>query len=67
MTHHIANNVFLNRWAVFVELNYHGTGASDIARRLKDGPKKDFDCPIVVKEYDMHMRGVDWANNCRNH
>ena len=30
--------------------------------RLKDGSKKEFQCPLAVKEYNMYMGGVDQAD-----
>ena len=47
---------------VTVVSNFHGTGSSKIMRRLRDGSKKEFDCPLAVKEYNMYMGGVDQAD-----
>ena len=35
--------------------NFHGTDTSNVSRRLRDGSKKKFDCPLAVKEYNMYM------------
>ena len=48
--------------AVTVASNFHGTGSKSIMRRLKDGSKKEFQCPLAVKEYNMYMGGVDQAD-----
>ena len=42
--------------------NFHGTDTSNVSRRLRDGSKKEFDCPLAVKEYNRYMGGVDLAD-----
>ena len=48
---------WMDNKAVHVISNFHGTEATGIKRKQKDGTKKDFSCPMAVKEYNMG--GVD--------
>ena len=61
-----ANKVAFFKWInskpVFIVSNFHGNGACKIEIRLRGDNKKDFECPVVAKEYKMHMGGVDWAD-----
>ncbi|GBM36035.1 hypothetical protein AVEN_274441-1 [Araneus ventricosus] len=50
-----------NRSAHFL-LNYHGNDTCNFRRRLKDGTKIDVTAPIVVKDYNGHMGGIDKAD-----
>ena len=47
---------------VAVVSNFHGTDKAKVSRRLRDSGKKEFDCPLAVKEYNMCMGGVDLAD-----
>ena len=47
---------------VTVVSNFHGTDTAKVSRSLRDGSKKEFDCPLAVKEYIMYMGGVDLAD-----
>jgi hypothetical protein len=47
---------------VHIVSNFHGTGVFEILRTQKDGTKKTFRCPIVIKEYNSYMGGVDKAD-----
>ena len=62
----VANDiVFYNQMdnkPVTVVSNFHGTDTAKVSRRLRDGSKKEFDCPLAVKEYIMYMGGVDLAD-----
>ena len=49
---------------VTVVSKFHGTDTGNVSRRLRDGNKKEFDCPLAVKEYNMYMGGVDLADFC---
>ena len=49
---------------VTVVSNFHGTDTAKVSRRLRDGIRKKFDCPLAVKEYNMCMGGVDLAELC---
>ncbi|GBL82154.1 hypothetical protein AVEN_252351-1 [Araneus ventricosus] len=42
--------------------NYHGNDTCKVQRRLKDGTKIDVTAPIVVKDYNGHMGGIDKAD-----
>ena len=33
-----------------------------VSRRLRDGSKNEFDCPLAVKEYNMYIGGVNLAD-----
>ncbi|GBO13535.1 hypothetical protein AVEN_2013-1, partial [Araneus ventricosus] len=45
--------------------NYHGNDTCKVQRRLKDGTKIDVTAPIVVKDYNEHMGGIDKAGMLR--
>ena len=59
----VANDIIFHKWMdnkpVTVVSNIHGTDTAKVSRRLRDGSKKEFDCPLVVKEYNMYMGGID--------
>ncbi|GBM16356.1 hypothetical protein AVEN_28317-1 [Araneus ventricosus] len=42
--------------------NYHGNDTYKVQRRLQDGTKIDVTTPIVVKDYNGHMGGIDKAD-----
>ena len=64
--HRVANGIAYFKWMdskpVTVVSNFHGTGSTNIMRRLGDSSKKEFKCPLAVKEYNMYMGGVDQAD-----
>ncbi|GBL71895.1 hypothetical protein AVEN_236793-1 [Araneus ventricosus] len=45
--------------------NYHGNDTCKVQRRLKDGTKIDVTAPIVVKDYNGHIGGIDKADMLR--
>ena len=38
--------------------NFHGTESSTVSRTQKDGTRKEFGCPVAVKDYNTYMGGV---------
>jgi len=52
----------MNSKAVTLVSNFHGTSSTKISRRLRDGSRQEFNCPLAVKEYNMYMGGVDQAD-----
>ncbi len=53
---------WMDNRAVHVISNFHGTELGTIKRTQKDGTKKDFSCPIAIREYNEQMGGVDKAD-----
>lgn len=51
--------------AVYLASNYHGNETNIVQRTLKDGSKSDITCPILVKDYNAFMGGVDHADRLR--
>ena len=49
----------MDKKPVTVVSNIHGTDTAKVSRRLRDGSKKEFNCPLAVKEYNMYMGGAD--------
>ena len=47
---------------VQVVSNFHGSNPSVILRTQKDGSKKQYNCPIAIKDYNTFMGGVDKAD-----
>ncbi|KAF2351878.1 PiggyBac transposable element-derived protein [Trinorchestia longiramus] len=45
--------------SVHLVSNYHGIDITSVQRRQKDGTKKNVSCPVVVKDYNQYMGGVD--------
>lgn len=50
---------------VYFASNFHGSEETFVKRRNKDGNKTSVKCPIVVKDYNSHMFGVDLADQLR--
>ncbi|GLV38540.1 hypothetical protein CBL_05104 [Carabus blaptoides fortunei] len=50
---------------VYFASNYHGTEATTTLRTQKDGTRHEVACPIVVKDYNVFMGGVDKADQLR--
>ena len=48
--------------SVNVLSNFHGTESSTVLRTQKDGTRKEFGCPVAVKDYNTYMGGVDKAD-----
>lgn len=46
--------------------NYHGTEATTLSRRDRDGTKKDIVAPMIVRDYNSSMGGVDKADMLRS-
>lgn len=42
--------------------NFHGTEPATVLRTQKDGTRKDFNCPVSIKDYNIFMGGVDKAD-----
>ena len=63
---HVANDITFYKWVdnkpVTAVSNVHGTDTAKVSRRLRDGSKKEFDCPLAIEEYNMYMGGVDLAD-----
>ena len=61
----VANDIVFYKWMdnkpVTVVSDFHGTDTAKVSRRLRDGSRKKFDCPLAVKEYNMCMGGVNLA------
>ena len=61
--YHVANGIVFYKWignkSVTVVSNFHWTDTAKVSRRLRDGSRKEFDCPLAVKEYNMYMGRVD--------
>ena len=62
----VASDIVFYNWMdnkpVPVVSNFHGTDTAKVSRKLRDGSKKEFDCPLAVKKYNMYMGGVDLAD-----
>ncbi len=58
--------IFYVKWndnkPVQVVSNFHGSNPSVILRTQKDGSKKQYNCPIAIKDYNTFMGGVDKAD-----
>ena len=53
---------WMDNKAVHMVSNFHGSEVSFVYRTQKDGSKKEFSCPTVVKNYNQDMGGVDKAD-----
>ena len=56
--------IFISVWTTApatVVSNFHGTDTRKVSRRLRDGTKKEFDCPMAVNEYNMYMGRKNWS------
>lgn len=49
---------------VFFASNYYGTEVDKVKRKNQKGDKLDVSCPVVVKDYNQNMGGVDCADQC---
>ena len=62
----VANDIVFYKWMdnkpITVVSNFHGTDTAKVSRRLRDNSKKEFDCPLAAKEYNMYMAGVNLAD-----
>ena len=48
--------------SVNVLSNFHGPESSNVLRTQKDGTRKEFGCPVAVKDYNTYMGGADNAD-----
>lgn len=51
--------------AVLLASNFHGSEETVVKRRKPDGARIEVPCPIVVKDYNENMGGVDKADQLR--
>ena len=62
----VANDIVFYKWMdnkpITVVSNFHGTDTAKVSRRLRDNSKKEFNCPLAVKEYNMYMARVNLAD-----
>ena len=62
----VANDIVFYKWMdnkpITAVSNFHGTDTAKVSRRLRDNSKKEFDCPLAAKEYNMYMAGVNLAD-----
>ena len=61
-TNDIVSHNWIDNKPVTVVSNFHGTDRAKFSRKLRDGSKKIFDCPLAIKGYNMYMGGVDLAD-----
>lgn len=52
--------------SVYFLSNFHGTETVEIKRKQKDGTRIDVTAPVVVRDYNSHMGGVDKADMLRS-
>lgn len=50
---------------VYLASNFHGSEESTVSRTEHDGSKKNIKCPLVIKDYNTFMGGVDKADQLR--
>lgn len=50
---------------VYFASNFHGSEEVTTLRTQKDGSRKEISCPLVVKDYNANMGGVDKADQLR--
>ena len=64
----VSNDIVFYKWMinkpVTVVSNFHGTNTAKVSRRLRKGSRKEFDCPLAVKEYNMYMGEVNLTDFC---
>ena len=54
---------WINKKSVFFLLNYHDPYViTEVTRRQKDGSLKMVSCPLLAKDYNIHMGYVDKAD-----
>ncbi|GLV38593.1 hypothetical protein CBL_08586 [Carabus blaptoides fortunei] len=50
---------------VYFASNFHGSEEAIVKRTQKDGSRANVKCPLVVKDYNANMGGVDKADQIR--
>lgn len=58
---------WMDNRAVFFASNYHGTEVDKVKRKNQKGDKLNVSCPVVVKDYNQNMGGVDCADQLRQY
>lgn len=53
---------WMDNEGVLVVSNFHGSEVTTVTRTQKDGFKKEFTCPVAVRDYNESMGGVDKAD-----
>lgn len=51
--------------SVLLASNYHGTEQTTFIRKNKQGVSEKIPCPLIVKDYNNYMGGVDHADQLR--
>ncbi|GFO45730.1 PiggyBac transposable element-derived protein 4 [Plakobranchus ocellatus] len=53
---------WMDNKAVTIASNYHGTAPTSIKRTQNDGTREQLACTEAVRDYNMHIGGVDMAD-----
>ncbi|GFN81184.1 PiggyBac transposable element-derived protein 4 [Plakobranchus ocellatus] len=53
---------WMDNKAVIIASNYHGTAPTSVKRTQNDGTREQVACPEAVRDYNMHIGGVDMAD-----
>lgn len=65
-TNGISYYKWMDRKGIYLASNFHGSESTTVSRGDHKGEKSEVACPVVIKDYNNFMGGVDQADQLRS-